>query len=182
MSEGCREKRDMTRPRPDDRGEVLLYRTEDGRTALDVRLASETVWLTQAQIAELFAVKVPAISKHIKNIYDDRELSRKATVSKMETVRTEGKRQVARAVELYNLDMIVSVGYRVNSARATRFRIWATQTLKDHLIRGYTLNERRLREKGLTEAEQAVRLLSRTLARHNLVNEENIQETHGMIE
>lgn len=162
----------MTRTTPDDRGEVVLYRTEDGRTALEVRLAGETVWLTQAQIADLFAVNVPAISKHIKNIYADRELAWKATVSKMETVRTEGKRQVARTVELYNLDVIISVGYRVNSARATRFRIWATQTLKDYLIRGYTLNERRLREKGLTEAEQAIQLLSRTLTRHNLVNDE----------
>lgn len=163
---------DRRRDEADDRGEVILYRTEDGKTALDVRLAGETVWLTQAQIADLFAVNVPAISKHIKNIYADRELTRRATVSKMETVRIEGKRRVTRTVELYNLDMIISVGYRVNSARATRFRLWATRTLKDHLIRGYTLNERRLREKGLTEAEQAVQLLSRTLTRHNLVNEE----------
>lgn len=162
----------MSRQQPDDRGEVILYRTEDGRTALDVRLAGETVWLTQTQIAELFAVNTPAISKHIKNIYTARELTRKATVSKMETVRTEGKRQVARNVEIYNLDMIIAVGYRVNSTRATRFRIWATQTLKDHLIRGYTLNERRLREKGLAEAEQAIQLLSRTLTQHQLVNAE----------
>ena len=162
----------MVRPKPEDRGEVILYRTEDGRTALDVRLAGETVWLTQAQIADLFAVNVPAISKHIKSIYADRELSPKATVSKMETVRLEGKRQVTRTVEFYNLDMIIAVGYRVNSARATRFRIWATQTLKDHLIHGYTFNERRLREKGLSEAEQAVQLLARTLSRHNLVNGE----------
>lgn len=162
----------MTGGKPDDRGEVIMYRTEDGKTALGVRLAGETVWLAQAQIADLFSVKVPAISKHINNIYDDRELARKATVSKMETVRTEGKRQVTRTVEYYNLDMIISVGYRVNSARATRFRIWATQTLKDHLIRGYTFNERRLREKGISEAEQAIQLLSRTLTLHNLVNEE----------
>ena len=149
-----------------------MYRAEDGRTALDVRLAGETVWLTQAQIADLFAVKSPAVSKHINNIYASRELVRKATASKMETVRMEGKRSVKRVLEFYNLDMIISVGYRVNSARATRFRIWATQTLKDHLIRGYTLNERRLREQGLTEAEQAIQLLSRTLTRHKLVNEE----------
>jgi hypothetical protein len=137
-----------------------------------VRLAGETEWLTQGQIAELFAVNTPAISKHIKNIYTARELTRKATASKMETVRTEGKRQVARNVEIYNLDVIIAVGYRVNSTRATRFRIWATQTLKDHLIRGYTLNERRLREKGLPEAEQAIQLLSRTLTHHGLVNDE----------
>jgi prophage maintenance system killer protein len=162
----------VTSKQPEDFGEVVMYRTEDGRPALDVRLAGETVWLTQAQIAELFSINVPAISKHIKNIYADRELARKATVSKMETVRTEGKRQVTRTVEIYNLDTIISVGYRVNSSRATRFRIWATQTLKQHLIRGYTLNERRLRETGLAEAERAVQLVSRTLTRHDLVNEE----------
>lgn len=169
----------MASRQPEDRGEVILYRTEDGRAALDVRLVGETVWLTQAQIADLFAVNVPAISKHIKNIYTDRELARKTTISKMETVRTEGKRRVARTVELYNLDMIISVGYRVNFARATRFRIWATQTLKHHLIRGYTLNERRLRESGLSEAEQAIQLLSRTLTRHELVNEESRQIQSG---
>ena len=157
--------------RQNDLGEVVLYKTEDGKTALDVRLAGETVWLTQAQIASLFGVNIPAVSKHVKNIFSSRELTPKATVSKMEIVRTEGKRRVKRDVEVYNLDMIISVGYRVNSTRATRFRVWATQTLKDHLIRGYTLNERRLRERGI-EMEQAVQLLSRMLTRHNLVKEE----------
>ena len=114
-------------------GEVVLYRSPGGRTILD-RLAGDSVWLTQNQIAKLFGVNVPAISKHIKNIYTTRELQPKATVSKMEIVRTEGKRQVSRAVDLYSLDMIISVGYRVNSARATQFRIWATRTLKDHLL------------------------------------------------
>ncbi|MEK7840695.1 MAG: RhuM family protein, partial [Pseudomonadota bacterium] len=141
-----------------DLGEVVLYRTEDGKTALDVRLVGNTVWLTQAQIADLFTVNVPAISKHVKNIYSDKELTRKATVSKMETVQTEGKRQVARSVELYNLDMIISVGYCVNSARATRFRIWATQTLKEHLTRGYTLNRRRFELN--TRAEAALQYLN----------------------
>jgi len=157
--------------RRNDLGEVVLYKTEDGKAALDVRLAGETVWLTQAQIADLFGVNIPAVSKHIKNIFSARELAPKATVSKMEIVRIEGKRKVKRDVEVYNLDMIISVGYRVNSARATRFRIWATQTLKDHLVRGYTLNERRLQERGI-EMEQAVQLLSRTLTRHELVTED----------
>lgn len=157
--------------RGNDLGEVVLYKTADGKTAIDVRLAGETVWLAQAQIAELFGVNVPAVSKHIKNIFAARELIPKATVSKMEIVRMEGKRRVNRNVEVYNLDMIISVGYRVNSSRATRFRIWATRTLKDHLVRGYTLNERRLRERGI-EMEQAVQLLSHTLTRHELVTEE----------
>lgn len=153
-------------------GEVVLYKAPDGEVRLDVRLERETVWLTQSQIAKLFGVNVPAISKHIRNIYATRELQPKSTVSKMEIVRTEGKRQVSRSVDLYSLDMIVSVGYRVNSARATQFRIWATRTLKDHLLRGYTLNEKRLREKGLGEIEQAVGLLTRTLTHHALVTDE----------
>jgi prophage maintenance system killer protein/predicted transcriptional regulator len=153
-------------------GEVVLYKAPDGEVRLDVRLERETVWLTQSQIAKLFGVKVPAVSKHIKNVYATRELQPKSTVSKMEIVRTEGKRQVSRPVDLYSLDMIISVGYRVNSARATQFRIWATRTLRDHLLRGYTLNEKRLREKGLGEIEQAVGLLTRTLTQHALVTDE----------
>lgn len=154
-----------------NRGEIVLYRTDDGKTALDVRLEAETVWLTQAQIAKLFGVNVPAISKHVKNIYAVRELTPAATVSKMKTVRAEGPRRVSRNVDYYSLDMIISVGYRVNSPKATRFRIWATQTLKDHMVRGYTLNERRLRERHI-DMEQAVQLLSRSLTQHNLVTAE----------
>jgi hypothetical protein len=123
-------------------GGVVLYRRPGGHTTLEVRLAGDSVWLTQSQIAKLFGVNVPAISKHISNIYRTRELQPKSTVSKMEIVRKEGKRQVTRLVDLYSLDMIISVGYRVNSTRATQFRIWATRTLRDHLLRGYTLNEK----------------------------------------
>ena len=150
----------------------MLYRRPGGYTTLEVRLAGESVWLTQSQIAKLFGVNVPAISKHINNIYTTRELQPKSTVSKMEIVQKEGKRQVSRLVDLYSLDMIISVGYRVNSTRATQFRIWATRTLRDHLLRGYTLNEKRLREKGLGEIEQAVGLLARTLTQHALVTDE----------
>jgi prophage maintenance system killer protein len=150
-----------------DLGEVVIYRTKDSKTALDVRLVGETVWLTQAQIADLFKVNVPAVSKHIKNIYEARELVPKATVSKMEIVRVEGKRRVNRKVDLYNLDMIISVGYRVNSAQATRFRIWATQTLKDHLVRGYTLNRQRF-EKNARELEAALTLVRKTAGREAL--------------
>lgn len=155
----------------ESRGEIVLYQAPDGQTTLEVKLEGDSVWLAQGQIAKLFGVNVPAVSKHIKNIFAAGELVPKATVSKMEIVRKEGKRRVARLVDLYNLDMIISVGYRVNSARATRFRIWATQVLRQHLIQGYTLNERRLKERGI-EFEQAVRLLSKTLTRHDLVNEQ----------
>ena len=162
----------MASKQPDDRGDVILYQTDDGRTALDVRLAGETVWLTLNQMADLFGRDKSVVSRHLRNIFVTKELSKKATVAKNATVQIEGDREVTRTVEYYSLDAIISVGYRVNSKRGTQFRIWATQTLKDHLIRGYTLNERRLREKGLTEAEQAIQLLSRTLTHHNLVNDE----------
>lgn len=126
-------------------------------------MAGENIWLPMADMAKLFGVKVPAISKHVKNIYATRELSPRATVSKMETVRREGSRRVARTVEHYSLDMIISVGYRVNSTKATRFRIWATQTLKEHLTRGYTLNRQRF-EENARELETALQLIRKTAA------------------
>lgn len=107
-----------------DRGEIIIYQTADGETRLDVRMENDSVWLTQAQIAQLFGTEIPAISKHIRNIFQSGELEREATVSKMEMVRQEGKRTVKRRIDTYNLDMILSVGYRVNSKNATQFRIW----------------------------------------------------------
>jgi hypothetical protein len=145
---------------------VVLYRTEDGRTALDVRLAGETVWLTQAQMVDLFGRERSVITKHVRNVFSDGELKEKGNVQKMHIPNSD------KPVALYSLDVIISVGYRVKSKRGTQFRIWATRTLKDHLIHGYTLNERRLREQGLADAEQAIQLLSRTLTRRNLVNDE----------
>lgn len=153
----------------DDFGEVILYRSDDGTTAVDVRLAGETAWLTLDQIAALFARDKSVISRHLKNVFDSQELDRDSVVAKNATTAADGK---VYQVEYFNLDAIISVGYRVNSKRGTQFRVWATGTLKQHLIRGYTLNERRLRERGLAEAEQAVQLLSRTLARHELVNDQ----------
>ena len=125
------------------RGEVLLYRAEDGQPAMEVVLDRETVWLSLNQVAKLFGRDKSVISRHLKNVYETRELSRKATVAKNATVQKEAGRQVKRRVEYYNLDAILSVGYRVNSKRGTQFRIWATQTLKEHLTRGYTLNLQR---------------------------------------
>jgi prophage maintenance system killer protein/prophage antirepressor-like protein len=150
-----------------------MYQSPDGSTALDVRLDHETVWLTQKQVAELFDVNAPAISKHIGNIISSGELDDSATISKMETVQTEGKRRVKRSQVFYNLDMIISVGYRVNSSKATRFRIWATQVLKAHIVKGYTLNEQRFREQGekLAEMQRSVELLARTLANQELVSD-----------
>ena len=135
-----------------------LYQSEDGSLQIEARLAAETIWLTMAQIAELFGVNVPAISKHVKNIYTTGELTPVATLSKMETVRQEGRRRVRRQLEHYNLDMVISVGYRVNSGQATRFRIWATQILKEHLTRGFSLNRQRL-EQNARELEAALQLV-----------------------
>ena len=124
-------------------GEIVIYKSKDG-PKLEVRLEEETVWLTLNQIASLFDVQKAAISKHIKNIFKSGELDPDSTVSKMETVQIEGNRRIRRILTYFNLDMIISVGYRVNSKRATQFRIWATKTLKEHLVKGYTVNERRL--------------------------------------
>ena len=124
-------------------GEIIIYKSKEG-PKLDVRLERDTIWLTQNQIALLFDVKKSAVSKHIKNIFISQELNANSTVSKKETVQTEGNRKIKRILKYFNLDMIISIGYRVNSARATQFRIWATGVLKEHLIKGYTVNEQRL--------------------------------------
>ena len=123
------------------RNEIVVYQPDE-TIRLDVRLENETVWLTQLKIAELFGVQKAAISKHIKNIFASGELIKEATVSKMETVQTEGGRTVVRVQEFFNLDVIIAVGYRVNSKRATLFRIWATKIIKDYLLRGYSVNYR----------------------------------------
>ena len=143
-------------------GEVLIYRTADGETRLDVRLENDSVWLTQAQIAQLFGTEIPAISKHIRNIFRSGELEREATISILETVRQEGARIVKRRIDTYNLDMILSVGYRVNSKNATQFRIWANKVLKEYLIKGYAVNDRAKAEQ-LEELKRTVRLLSNVL-------------------
>ena len=149
--------------------DIVIFESDTQR--VEVRLDAETVWLTQAQMAELFDVQKAAISKHLKNIFASGELEQAATVSKMETVQREGLRTVTRRVEFYNLDAIISVGYRVNSARATRFRQWATRVLREHLVRGYSLNEYRLAQHGLTELEHAVELLGKTLIRQEMVSD-----------
>ena len=150
-------------------GEVVLYETPDGQARVDVRLDHETVWLSLNQIAELFARDKSVISKHLRNVFNSGELERVAVVAKNATTATDGK---TYQVEYFNLDAILSVGYRVNSKRGTQFRIWATRTLRDHLLRGYTLNESRLREKGFGEIERAVELLTRTLTQRALVTDE----------
>lgn len=124
-----------------EHGEIVLYQPDE-TVKLEVRIENETVWLTQAQIVDLFLSSKANISEHIKSIFDSEELDQSSTVRKFRTVRLEGNRQVTRNIEYYNLDMIISVGYRVSSKRGVTFRQWATKTLKEHLLKGYSINQR----------------------------------------
>jgi len=128
--------------------EILLYQPEDGQTRIQVRLENETVWLSLNQMAELFQRDKSVISRHISNIFKEGELARGATVAKYATVQQEGGRDVSRNVEYFNLDVIISVGYRVKSHRGTQFRIWATQRLREYIIKGFTLDDERLKQAG----------------------------------
>lgn len=130
----------------DETTNFLLYTGNDRKIHIAVFLKDETVWLTQKAMAELFGVKIPAVSKHLSNIFESGELKKEATVSNLETVQNEGGRQVQRKVEFYSLDAIISVGYRVNSYQATQFRIWATKTLKEYIIKGFVLDDERLKQ------------------------------------
>lgn len=147
------------------KGEIVIYTSDDGKVSLDTKLENDTIWLTQKDMAELFGVKTPAINKHLMNIYKEGELNQDATVSILEIVQKEGSRSVKRQKTFYNLDAIISVGYRVNSSRATQFRIWATNVLKEYLIKGYTINEKALKDKQekIQTLQTTVNLLSRSL-------------------
>lgn len=151
--------------------EIVIYTAKDGHVALDVSLAADTVWLSMAQMVQLFARDKSVISRHLNNIFKINELERDATVAYFATVQKEGAREVTRKVEYYNLDAIISVGYRVNSKEGVQFRKWATQVLKEHLIRGYTTYDKRLAERGVHELQQTVQLLQKTLVHHDLVND-----------
>lgn len=159
--------------RINEESKLVIYQTPSGETQLDVTVKGETIWLTQRQIAELFGTKVPAISKHLKNIYATGELERDSTISKMETVVNRGFRGSAiEAVDHYNLDAILSVGYRVNSKNATAFRIWANKVLKQYLLQGYAVNERMAIQK-YDELSQLVRVLGRTIQNQEKLTEDS---------
>ena len=129
----------------DNRGEIIIYQTEDGLTKINVNLQNETVWLSLDQMAELFQRDKSTISRHIKNIFIEGELVRESTVANFATVQNEGDRQVERNIEYYNLDVIISVGYRVKSFRGTQFRIWAKSVLKEYIIKGFAMDDERLK-------------------------------------
>ena len=149
--------------------QIIIYQTEDGQTRVDVRMENETVWLTQAQMAELFQTDRTSIVRHINNIYKIEELEREATCAKIAQVQMEGNRKVTRQVPYFNLDMIISVGYRVNSKRGVKFRQWANSVLKQYLVKGYAVNDR-LRRDQLGELRQLVQVVGRTLQHQDITS------------
>jgi death-on-curing family protein len=150
---------------PDKKGEIVIYQEDDGKTDIWVTLYQETLWLSLNQIAELLGRDKSVISRHLRKVFLDKELNREATVAFFATVQNEGGRSVERRVEYFNLDAILSVGYRVNSKRGTQFRIWANNVLKEYLIKGYALNEKRLgeRQKELEALKAGIHLLERSV-------------------
>ena len=151
----------------ENRGEIVIFKAADGQTAIHVRLEQETVWLNQSQLAELFKTNRTSILKHIRNIYKTGELVVESTCAKIAQVQKEGGRRISRNILYYNLDLIISVGYRVNSKRGTQFRIWATRVLREHFVKGFTVNERRLKE-----LHQAVHLITKFAERRDLSGDE----------
>lgn len=148
-----------------EKGAIEIYRGADNSIELKVAFQDETVYLTQNQMAELFGKDVRTINEHIKNIYDSGELDRLSTIRNFRIVRQEGTRMVNRTIQYYNLDMIISVGYRVNSIRGTQFRQWATKRLRDYLVQGYAVNEKRLQQKNqeIEELKTGIRIISRAM-------------------
>ena len=152
-----------------EENKIVIYQTEDGQTQIDVRLEDETVWLTQAQMSELFQTDRTSIVRHISNIYKVDELDRESTCVKIAQVQTEGKREVKRTIPYFNLDMIISVGYRVNSKRGIKFRQWANRILKEYLVKGYAVNER-IRKEQIGELRQLVGMLGRTIQNQPVIS------------
>jgi DNA ligase (NAD+) len=150
---------------------IIIYENEEGNIAVEVSLIDETLWLSLNQIANLFGRDKSVISRHLNNIYREKELYKNETVAYFATVQKEGNKQVTRDIEYYNLDAILSVGYRVNSKQGTHFRKWANSVLKDYLVKGFSTNEKRLAEKGLREIEESLSLISKTLEKHNVIND-----------
>ena len=152
-----------------DENKIIIYQTEDGQTQIDVRLENDTVWLTQAQMVDLFQTTKQNVSLHVGNVFREGELEEEGTVKEYLTVQKEGKRKVTRKVNYYNLDVIISVGYRVKSKRGTAFRIWARKILKDYLVKGYAINER-IHKEQIGELRQLVGMLGRTLQNQPVIS------------
>ncbi len=146
--------------------EIVIY--EDGDVAINATVDNETIWLSQKQMAELFGKSTKTINEHVNNVFKEGELEKTSTIRNFQIVQLEGKREVKRAIDFYTLDVIISVGYRVKSKEGTKFRIWANKVLKEHLIQGYTLNQKQLQQKGLKEFNQAIALLQTTINQESL--------------
>ena len=159
--------------------QITIYQSTDGSVQLEVTLDQDTVWLTQRQLSSLFDKDVRTINEHIRNVLAEQELAAEATIRKFRIVQQEGERKVNREIEHYNLDMIISVGYRVNSKKGTQFRIWASQVLKQFLVQGYALNEQKLQEQQqkLADLKQAIALSSRLFQQQNLT----VSESQGIL-
>ena len=163
-----------------EENKIIIYQTEDGKTQIDVRLENDTVWLTQAQMAELFQTDRTSIVRHIQNIYKIGELDRESTCAKIAQVQTEGHRYVRRTIPYFNLDMIISVGYRINSKRGVKFRQWANKILKDYLIKGYAVNDN-IRREQIGELRQLVGILGRTIQSQPLMPSEESQALFDVV-
>ena len=156
-----------------EQNKIIIYQTEDGQTQIDVRMENETVWLTQAQMAELFQTDRTSIVRHVNNIYKVEELDRESTCAKIAQVQMEGNRKVTRSIPYFNLDMIISVGYRVNSKRGIKFRQWANRVLKEYLVKGYAVNQR-IHSEQIAELRQLVQMVGRTIQNQQIEpNDEN---------
>lgn len=165
----------MKKKIPDTENKILIYKTNTGQYAVEVLLDDDTVWLTQKQMAELFGVEPHTITYHLKNVFKNKELKETSVTRKLRVTAYDGK---AYKTNFYSLDAIISVGYRVNSNHATQFRIWATRTLKDHLLKGYTVNQKRLAETGVKELENALQFIKQASSRRQLTND----EAQGLLE
>ena len=150
-----------------EENKIVIYQTEDGQTQIDVRLENDTVWLTQGQMVDLFQTTKQNVSLHVRNVFKEGELDQSATVKDYLTVQKEGKREVTRNVKYYNLDVIISVGYRVKSKRGTAFRIWANRIIKDYLVKGYAVNER-IRKEQIGELRQLMQVVGRAIKNQKL--------------
>ncbi|MFV0269557.1 MAG: RhuM family protein [Draconibacterium sp.] len=155
--------------------EIQIFTSKDGKTEIQVTLDNDTVWLNQYQLESLFETNRTSVNRHISNIYKSEELEEKSTCAKIAQVQKEGNRAIKRQIKYYNLDVIIAVGYRVNSRRGTEFRIWANKILKDYLVRGFSINEQRLQKQNqqLKELQQSVKILGGIISKRTLTNDES---------
>lgn len=167
----------------EERNDIVIYKSEDGLVTMEAMVdpAGETIWASQKAMSELFGVNPQAITRHLGNIYEEGELKKEATCSKMEHVRQEGSRTVTRQIEFYNLDAIISVGYRINSRRATAFRIWSTQVLKQYMIKGYVVNRNVVSEQKYEDLKKAVGLLENVFSKELLLTSEQAADLFDVI-